>query len=149
VPRAAGILIENNQIALIRRCRHGRTYYLLPGGHTQDNETLVETVQRELLEELGVTVTVGRLIAEVVYCSQRQSYFLVTWVAGEFGTGRGEEMIGLADPADGTYDPVWMPVADVLREPVLPGCLCKIIVHAFTEGSWPETVIALRDEPAV
>jgi 8-oxo-dGTP pyrophosphatase MutT (NUDIX family) len=66
MPRAAAILIENETIALIERWRGGRLYYLFPGGKVEDGESLVETVVREVKEELGLTVEVQQLIADLL-----------------------------------------------------------------------------------
>ncbi|MCL2774720.1 MAG: NUDIX domain-containing protein [Oscillospiraceae bacterium] len=41
----------------------GMIYYDLPGGGQHQYETLKEAVRRECLEELGITVDVGRLAA--------------------------------------------------------------------------------------
>jgi 8-oxo-dGTP diphosphatase len=55
-------LVENNQI-LLMRYRYGETdVYNLPGGNVDKGETLTETVVRELMEELGIEVEVGKMI---------------------------------------------------------------------------------------
>jgi 8-oxo-dGTP diphosphatase len=106
VLRSAVILLEDGQLALIRLERAGRVYYLLPGGGVEPGETLVEAARREAEEELGLRVTVGRLVAEVLYHDNRQFYFLARRAGGEFGSGISEEMIGWAGPEAGTYQAV-------------------------------------------
>jgi 8-oxo-dGTP diphosphatase len=55
-------LVENNKI-LLMRYRYGDTdVYNLPGGNVDKGETLTETVLRELMEELGIEVEVGKMI---------------------------------------------------------------------------------------
>jgi 8-oxo-dGTP diphosphatase len=55
-------IVENNQI-LLMRYRYGDTdVYNLPGGNVDKGETLTETVVRELMEELGIEVEVGKMI---------------------------------------------------------------------------------------
>jgi 8-oxo-dGTP diphosphatase len=55
-------LVENNKI-LLMRYRYGDTdVYNLPGGNVDKGETLTETVVRELMEELGIEVEVGKMI---------------------------------------------------------------------------------------
>jgi 8-oxo-dGTP diphosphatase len=55
-------ITENNQI-LLMRYRYGDTdVYNLPGGNVDKGETLTETVIRELMEELGIEVEVGKMI---------------------------------------------------------------------------------------
>lgn len=50
------LLIKENKILLLRRAntswRNGE--YNLPGGHLEDDETIIEAARRELLEETGV-----------------------------------------------------------------------------------------------
>ncbi len=54
---AYGFIIRNDQIALIRKARGGYKGLLdIPGGGIEHNETPVEALKRELMEEAGVTV---------------------------------------------------------------------------------------------
>ncbi len=58
-----GLIIKNDQVALIKKARGGYTGLLdLPGGGIEHNETPVEALHRELKEEAGVTVTKEELI---------------------------------------------------------------------------------------
>ena len=55
---AYGFIIKNDSIALIKKARGGYTGLLdIPGGGIEHNETPVEALKRELMEEAGVTVT--------------------------------------------------------------------------------------------
>jgi 8-oxo-dGTP diphosphatase len=55
-------IVENNQI-LLMKYRYGNTnVYNLPGGNVDKGETLTQTVVRELMEELGIKVEVGKMI---------------------------------------------------------------------------------------
>lgn len=60
---AKAIVLHEGRI-LVNRCvsRFG-TYYALPGGGQKHGETLIEAVQRELLEEAGLSVRPMRLSA--------------------------------------------------------------------------------------
>lgn len=57
---ARGILFMHNSrgekcIALIKRIRSDQPeYYVVPGGGVEGNETVFQTVEREMCEELGV-----------------------------------------------------------------------------------------------
>ncbi len=51
---AYGILIRNEKIALIKKARGGyKGKYDLPGGGIEHNETPIETLHREIMEEIG------------------------------------------------------------------------------------------------
>ncbi len=54
---AYGFIIRNDSVALIKKARGGYTGLLdIPGGGIEHNETPVEALKRELMEEAGVTV---------------------------------------------------------------------------------------------
>lgn len=60
---AYGFIIKNDEIALIKKARGGYTGLLdIPGGGIEHNETPVEALKRELMEEAGVTVKNYELI---------------------------------------------------------------------------------------
>ena len=59
---SAGILDPTgNRILLVRRADNGR--WAVPGGYMEPGETAAEAAAREALEETGLQVRVGRLIA--------------------------------------------------------------------------------------
>lgn len=48
------ILIKNNKVLL--EISPNDTYWKLPGGHIDSNETLIEAIERECREEMGITI---------------------------------------------------------------------------------------------
>jgi 8-oxo-dGTP pyrophosphatase MutT (NUDIX family) len=144
--RAVGILIENDSVALIERHRAGRHYFTFPGGGLDEGESVEQAVLRELEEELGLGVAVRRKVAEVWFNGNRQEYFLVEALAGKFGTGSGEEYTRPdPDPARyGTYHPLWMPVSELLNNPVVPVEMAKLVQKSMVEG-WPEEPVTILE----
>ncbi len=59
--RVAGIIIKDGRLLLIKRISGGDTYYVLPGGHPEDNETPEEALEREISEETTLDIRVGKL----------------------------------------------------------------------------------------
>ncbi|GAC1358267.1 MAG: hypothetical protein NVSMB31_18700 [Vulcanimicrobiaceae bacterium] len=59
-----GILERNGSILLVasRYPNHSEPLWNLPGGRQEPHELLPQTLQREFLEETGLTVAVGRLV---------------------------------------------------------------------------------------
>ncbi|MBL8026130.1 MAG: NUDIX hydrolase [Fibrobacteres bacterium] len=53
--RAAALVIEGETILLVRHCKKGQSYYLLPGGGIEKYETAEDAIVRELREETGLT----------------------------------------------------------------------------------------------
>ncbi len=141
--RAAVILIEKGKVALVERHRQGTHYYTFPGGHVEKGETPEQAALRETEEELGLQVVIKRLVAEIWWHEKPQFYYLVDPVGGMFGTGTGAELT--APPPDkGTYTPMWMPVEELLDQPVLPREVAQIVFDAHTSG-WPDPPLTLRE----
>jgi 8-oxo-dGTP diphosphatase len=142
--RAAIVLLQDDKIALIERHRAGLHYFTFPGGHVEPGETPEQAAVRESKEELGLDVSIQRLLAEIWWHSRPQYYYLVEIVDGEFGTGTGEE-IHHPHPKKGSYLPVWVPVQGLLNLPVLPSLMAKMVVEAQS-ADWPHAALVLRDE---
>jgi 8-oxo-dGTP diphosphatase len=137
--RAGIILIHDGKLALMERHKQGRHYFAFPGGGVDEGETDEQAAIREAHEELGIRVEVVQLAAEVLREGRRrQVYFLVKWTDGEFGTGTGEEF-NEPDDFNGTYNPMWMPLEDVLVKNVVPRELAELVVKSHKEG-WGESV---------
>lgn len=58
--RIAGLGFRDGHV-LVHRATH-ETFWTFPGGRAEIGETSAETLRREMREELGVEVTVGRLL---------------------------------------------------------------------------------------
>ena len=60
----AAVVLRDNQVLLVQRGREpGKGSWGLPGGMLELGETLVEGARREVLEECGVEIEVGPLVA--------------------------------------------------------------------------------------
>ena len=61
-----GVIIRDRKIALIKKARGGyKGLYDLPGGGIEHDETPLETLTRELMEEIGVSVVKAELLDAV------------------------------------------------------------------------------------
>ncbi len=143
--RAVAILIEADKVAVIERHLGGRLYFTFPGGGVDKGETVEQAVIREVDEELGLRVVIERKVAEIWFRGNRQEYFLVHTISGEFGTGTGEEYESYR-PEHGTYLPRMMPITDVLINPVLPTEMAELVFKSQTERWPPKPVIIFEDE---
>lgn len=61
-----GIIVSNGQLLCVRH-KHSRTIqdpavWCTPGGGLEDGESLLQALDRELTEELGVTPRIGKLL---------------------------------------------------------------------------------------
>jgi 8-oxo-dGTP diphosphatase len=141
--RAAILLLQDDKVALIERHRDGLHYFTFPGGHIEPGETPEAAGIRETEEELGLQVTIRKLAVVADWQGCSQYYFLVDVIGGTFGSGTGEEM-NHPKPEKGTYQPVWMPVAQLLDQPIKPRQMAELLVRFVKEG-WPEETVVFQE----
>ncbi len=137
--RSGVVIIENDRVALIRRVRDGATYHLFPGGGVEEGETRGDAARREAREELGLDVVVGRLVMTVAFGQSTQYYYAATTVGGEFGTGDGAELSLPATFHTGSYEPVWLRLADLIDLDVRPAALAAMIA----DGAIPDEPVTI------
>ncbi|MCY7304192.1 MAG: NUDIX domain-containing protein [Thermoleophilia bacterium] len=110
-PRARIVLVDHGRLALIKRVRDGRTYYLFPGGGVEEGETPQDAARREAFEELGVEVELGPLVHEESFGGTIFFYYAAWIVGGSFGTGSWPDHALLTDrerEKSGTHEPIWI-----------------------------------------
>lgn len=125
--RGATIIIENGQVALIKRTKPHMTYYVFPGGGLEEGETPEQAAIRETYEEIGVHVRIQRPF-KILEQSGTQHFFLADIIGGKFGPGIGEEYTD-ASPQRGGYEPIWLDIKDLSSLDVRP----KEIIELITE----------------
>lgn len=141
--RAAILLLQDDKIALMERHRQGFHYFTFPGGHVEEGETPEQAAVRETMDELGLEVVLRKLVARMGWQGKWQYYYLAEVTGGVFGTGRGEEMLDTL-PGRGTYRPMWMPLAELLDQPVKPREMAEMVVRFSTQG-WPEEPVVIPE----
>lgn len=143
--RAAVILIQNEKIVLIERHRSDRHYFVFPGGKIDPGETPAITAKREIMEELGLEVKIGPMVAEVWYQGTPQYYFLADRIGGQFGHGTGSEMNSPLDSEKGSYHPIWLRIDDLPKYKVLPKLVADFVWKSH-HSKWPEHPLIMTDQ---
>ncbi|MGI1807063.1 NUDIX domain-containing protein [Exiguobacterium sp. TDN 0502] len=75
--RVCAALIEEEQILMVELHTPSRTFWTLPGGGVESNETKEQAVMREVLEETHLHVTVERQLYEISIHHGTETCFLV------------------------------------------------------------------------
>ena len=121
---------STGRVALLERRRAGETYWVVPGGGIEPGETPAAAARREVAEELGLHVTLDRMVARI----DDQAYFLA-YVDGEppLAVG-GPEALRVAP--DNRYLPQWVTVAQAAR---LPGRISALSgwLRSVERDGWP------------
>jgi ADP-ribose pyrophosphatase YjhB (NUDIX family) len=134
--RVVTILIRGAEILLMKHRRLGLSYWVLPGGAIKEGETVSDCARRELLEETGLEVRLGKLVylADVISPDRRKHtlnlFFLGEIIGGEFGVTPQKT---LGEHLD---EPHWMPLADLPRiYPPIAERLQEDVNRGFSEGA--------------
>jgi len=123
--RVAVCLVDEDRILLAEHRKDGRRYWLLPGGGVEAGETLTEALCREVLEETGFEVDVGRLLIVCEAVEPRRSgtrhllnlVFAARVRAGSLAPGRDHRLVGAAwHPVGGLSSlPMYPPIGEAVR----------------------------------
>jgi 8-oxo-dGTP pyrophosphatase MutT (NUDIX family) len=149
--RTRTIVLHEGHILLIPTegpAKGNGTVWRLPGGGLEPHESLAECAQREVLEETGIAVRVGRIA------------LLREWVVPRYtqvaepadGHGFGLEVFHYAYPDEpvpalrpekpGAPLAKWVPLAEVAPLPLWPKEL-KPLCRRLLEGHAPEGIVSL------
>ena len=130
--RARAIIIHEDKIISMYRERNGRVFYVFPGGGMENNETEEECVVREVIEEFGLTVKPIKKLYTYENDISIEHFYLCEWVAGEFGTGVGEEFE--EDRNRGVYIPKMIEIKDIPQLPLMPPEVAKEFFNDYMQN---------------
>ena len=119
----AAIIERNGKVLIARRAPHSKLsgMWEFPGGKVELGETLQDCLIRELREELGIEVIVGRLLAASEYHYEHGSFrihaFEVDWVSGSISLRDHDCVEWVLLEEITTYDllPADIPIAEQLK----------------------------------
>lgn len=138
VARAA--ITSERHILLARR--KGADYSFLPGGHVEFGEPASAALARELAEELGVAVEVGRFLGAVEHAwtephgpsHELNLVFEVTWP--------GLNTPAAVESAEPHLEFFWQPTDQLAADNLQPWALCDAVPRwlAGEAGGWSSTL---------
>ena len=117
--RVRAILVnEQSEVVLIERIRAGmEPYWVAPGGGVGEEESQREALRRELMEEVGITASIGKVAFEQEFNGDREIFFVC------YITKFEPERISAPeynDPTRGEFRPDFVPqyaIADLNIQP--------------------------------
>jgi 8-oxo-dGTP diphosphatase len=77
-PRAAAVVVDGDQVLVMKRHKRGRDYAVRPGGGVEEGETAAEAALRELHEETTLVADIDRLLWSGRHNDRPAWYFLMT-----------------------------------------------------------------------
>jgi 8-oxo-dGTP pyrophosphatase MutT (NUDIX family) len=133
--RVRAVIIESENITLVKRVRDGKTYYVFPGGGVEEGEDKIEAMVREGKEELGVDLEVGELLMERQVDSkgvlQAEYFYLCKKIGGMLGMGTGPEYRE-GSGYKGSYEAVEIPLSEVQRIDLVPSEVKDFVLKKFS-----------------
>lgn len=107
---------EEGKILMVRQSHEGKDIWMVPGGAIEEGENASEAAVREVLEETGLEIRVGRLLWHVEEVSETRGQRFVNFFLGEITGGT----LGLgADPEFGQDGQVLREVRFLSRKEIL------------------------------
>lgn len=96
----AVVLVPPDQVVLVQRANPpAKGSWTLPGGKLASGESLVDAVRREVREETGLEIEVGRLIEVIELVSDTHHYVILDYVARKISGS----LVAGDDAADARY----------------------------------------------
>ena len=130
VKTSRAIIIKDNKLLVFfrRRIRNGKevTYYAIPGGHVEENESLSDCVIRELKEEMNIDIRIISYLGNIIVDNKEENYFHCEIVGGELKFG-GEELERCND--DNYYEIRWLDLNDIDNSDIRAINLIKKVIN--------------------
>lgn len=111
---------EFESILLLYRFHDGVEYYCTVGGTVEDGENSLESIIREVFEEVNIQIKNPKLIFEYdhdKYIGQHEMFFFVDEFVGEIKLGQPE--LSRLSPTN-IYKPIWVPSTEIKNIKLLP-----------------------------
>lgn len=114
--RAVAIITNNGKVLLMHRIKHGKEYYVFPGGGAEKGETVEQAILREANEETSLEIKIEKLLYHHIYDNNTEQFFyLCSYISGEPKLGDGNESREMARSTANFYNPIWYEIKKLPR----------------------------------
>lgn len=131
--RACGIVIHDEKLLLLRRKIKEDDYFVFPGGGKEENETLEETVVREVLEETSIHIKVERFIYRLSNENAESNFYVCIYISGEPKLGFGNEVEEAGE--SNQFEPLWKNVSDIFDLDIRPIEVKNILISQIIKNT--------------
>lgn len=134
--RLRAIIEHEGRMLLVQGKR--RTHWALPGGHLEEGESLPDAMSREIVEELGVSPVLGRIlyVYQLFFANGEESlefFYEVTNGQDFLYVDRSKTSHGEHELAEHAFVDVTQPT----ELKILPEFLCDYITDK-ADSNWPK-----------
>lgn len=142
---ARAVIRDEGRVLVVRA--EGQSHTFLPGGHREPGEGLEACLHRELAEELGVEITVGRYLGTVEHTWQRRGerqYELNHCFAA---SGASLALGATPSAREGHLTFGWVPVERLDEAALEPAPLRRLLADGVRDEPWWASTLG-RDAPS-
>jgi ADP-ribose pyrophosphatase YjhB (NUDIX family) len=129
-PRAAAVVVDGDQVLVVKRHKRGRNYAVLPGGGVEEGETAAQAALRELHEETTLLAEIDRLLWTGRHNNRPAWYFLMTAIQGHAELSGSEAS---ENRPDNSFELHWITADQVaelgLHPPDIRGPLAALLAN--------------------
>lgn len=135
---ARAIVLNGNQILVMKRFKVDREYYTLLGGSVEPYETPDQAALREVKEESTIDAVNPKLvfIEDAPDPYGMQYVYLCDYVGGEPNLPDTSDEVFWTVEGKNTYTPMWISLEEFARVPFLSELLKEAILTGVSHG-WP------------
>lgn len=133
------IIIEDDNLLVMKRDKFGHHYYTLIGGHVDMGESLEKALYREVHEETMVRIANPRkvYIEHVEPPYGEQHVYLCDYISGIPMLHPDADERQINKDGQNVYTPMWIPLSQLEDLPLLPAKLKQRIIKHAKQG-FPE-----------
>ncbi len=114
--RAVAVIINKEEILLMRRVKYNKEYYVFPGGGVEKGETVKQAVLRETKEETSLEIKIEKLLYHHIYNDGTEHFFyLCRYLSGRPALGEANEARNMMENDNNFYNPEWHRIKDLAQ----------------------------------